>query len=227
MVLLGIATIVIIVFLIVLIAIILDSNRYEEHKKEIETQNLEQVSKEAQQRKNEYKKSILSFLVTDPQLTANEAAERLGVSKKTATRYLDELSEKNIIKKIPSRMYGSHYTTVNPGRNPKLYLGQIITVSIDRPTGSIHPKFHFTYPVNYGFVPHTKAPDGEAIDAYVLGPTEPLTEFRGNCIALIHRINDDDDKLVITSTNTNLTDEEIKKLTNFQEQFFESVIIRD
>lgn len=46
-------------------------------------------------------------------------------------------------------------------------------------------------------MPGTIAPDGEEIDAYVLGVFEPKEEFTGTCIAVIHRTNDDDDKLIV------------------------------
>ena len=77
------------------------------------------------------------------------------------------------------------------------YLNKTIKAKIDRPIGSLHPKHGFKYSVNYGYVPNTKASDGEEIDAYVLGVDKPLQEFTGKCIAIIHRLNDDDDKLVI------------------------------
>lgn len=44
------------------------------------------------------------------------------------------------------------------------YLGTTVDVEIDRPIGSRHPKYDFFYPVNYGYVPNTKAGDGKAID---------------------------------------------------------------
>ncbi|MEI7480142.1 MAG: inorganic diphosphatase, partial [bacterium] len=53
------------------------------------------------------------------------------------------------------------------------YLGKAVQVIMDRPLGSNHPKHGFRYEVNYGFVPDTKAPDGEEIDAYVLGVDIP------------------------------------------------------
>lgn len=62
------------------------------------------------------------------------------------------------------------------------FLGKIVKVKIDRPLNSKHPKHGFVYEVNYGFVPDTKAPDGEEIDAYVLGVNEPIDEFSGKCI---------------------------------------------
>jgi|SRR3989344_7245109 len=107
------------------------------------------------------------------------------------------------------------------------YLGLSIEVVIDRPLNSLHPKHDFKYEANYGFVPNTKAADGEELDAYVLGVEESLEKFHGKCIAVIHRTNDNDDKLVVIPENTeDISDEEIRKSTHFQEQYFESVIIR-
>ncbi len=110
--------------------------------------------------------------------------------------------------------------------NNKEYLNKIISVKIDRKIGTAHPKWGFIYTVNYGFVPGTVSGDGEELDAYVLGVFEPLNEFEGRCIAIIHRTNDNDDKLVIVSDGTNYTDDQIMALTQFQERFFKSIVIR-
>ena len=106
------------------------------------------------------------------------------------------------------------------------YLDKTITIQIDRPMGSKHPKHGFIYPVNYGYVPNTISGGGEELDCYVLGIYEPLTTFTGKCIAIIHRTNDNDDKLIIVPENTMFTDDEIRVLTAFQERFFESEILR-
>lgn len=106
------------------------------------------------------------------------------------------------------------------------YIGQEVKVKIDRPLGSRHPKHGFIYPINYGYVPNTISGDGEELDCYVLGKSEPLQDFKGKCIAVIHRINDNDDKLVVVPEGQNSTDKEIKEQTHFQEQYFESEIIR-
>lgn len=66
----------------------------------------------------------------------------------------------------------------------------------------------------------------EELDAYVLGEFEPLDTFTGKVIAIIRRINDNDDKLVVVKEDKNYTDEQIRALVEFQEQFFEFVIIR-
>lgn len=105
-------------------------------------------------------------------------------------------------------------------------LNKKVTVTIDRPLGTKHPKWKFYYPVNYGYIDGVKAPDGEDLDAYVLGIFEPKKKFTGKCIAIIHRTNDDDDKLIIVPEGKDYTDEQINALTEFQEGFFVSVIIR-
>ncbi|QQS23097.1 inorganic diphosphatase [bacterium] len=106
------------------------------------------------------------------------------------------------------------------------YLGKKIKVLMDRPLGSKHPKYDFYYPVNYGYVPNTLAADGEELDAYVLGVDQPLEEFTGKCIAIIHRTDDNDDKLIVTPLGNTFTDEEITEQVKFQEQYFQSTIIR-
>jgi inorganic pyrophosphatase len=108
----------------------------------------------------------------------------------------------------------------------KKYLGKIVTIKIDRPLGSKHPKYELKYPLNYGFVPGTKMADGEELDAYILGVSEPIKEFAGKCIAIIHRIDDDDDKFVLVPEGLDLTDEQIRAATDFQEKYFKSDIVR-
>ena len=106
------------------------------------------------------------------------------------------------------------------------YIGKIVDVVMDRPLGTKHPKHGFIYEVNYGYIPNTVSGDGEELDAYVLGQHKPLEKFTGKVIAIIHRTNDDDDKLIVVEEGKNYTDEQIRALTEFQEQWFESVIVR-
>lgn len=110
--------------------------------------------------------------------------------------------------------------------NIRDYLNKEINVIIDRPLGTKHPKYDFIYLINYWYIPHTLAWDGEEIDAYILWVFEPVHEFKGKCVAIIHRINDNDDKLIIVPKDKYYNDEQIKALTEFQERFFQSKIIR-
>ena len=106
------------------------------------------------------------------------------------------------------------------------YLNKIVTVNIDRKLGTLHPKHGFMYMLNYGYIPNTISGDGEELDAYIVGVYEPVEEFEGHVIAIIHRTNDDDDKLVVVPESKNYTNEQIRALTEFQERSFESEIIR-
>lgn len=110
--------------------------------------------------------------------------------------------------------------------NAKDYLNKEVEVIIDRPLGSYHPKHNFIYMVNYGYIPNTISGDNEELDAYVLGVFEPIEKFNGKVIAYIHRTNDDDDKLIVVPNDKKYTDEQIESLTEFQERFFKSTIIR-
>lgn len=108
----------------------------------------------------------------------------------------------------------------------KEYLNQIVSVKIDRQLGSNHPKHGFLYMLNYGYIPNTISGDGEELDAYLLGVFEPVEEFTGKVIAIIKRTNDNDDKLIVVPDGKTYSDEQIRALTEFQERFFESIIIR-
>lgn len=108
----------------------------------------------------------------------------------------------------------------------KDYLGKKITIKIDRPLGTRHPKHNFIYLLNYGYVPNAISDDGEELDAYLLGVFDPVKEYHGSVIAIIHRTNDNDDKLVVVPDGVNYTDDQIMALTEFQERFFKSVIWR-
>jgi len=105
-------------------------------------------------------------------------------------------------------------------------LHQTVTVTIDRPLGSYHPQYpDLFYPINYGHVKGVIAPDGEEQDAYVLGIDYPIEEYTGQVIAIIHRKNDIENKWVVADINSSFSQEDIFKLTNFQEQYFDIEII--
>ena len=105
-------------------------------------------------------------------------------------------------------------------------IGSIVKVIVDRPLGSYHPKHKdIYYSVNYGYVPGVMAPDGEEQDAYILGVHEPVSEFAGKVIAIIHRLDDVEDKWVVAPENVSLTKEEIMQQVAFQEQYFQTEIL--
>ncbi|EKD52647.1 MAG: Inorganic pyrophosphatase [uncultured bacterium] len=105
-------------------------------------------------------------------------------------------------------------------------LGKKVKIKIDRQLGSKHPKWGFNYDVNYGYIEGIIAPDGEELDAYLLKVDRPVEEFEGIVVAIVHRTDNDDDKIVVIPEGENVTDEEIESLTQFQEKFFKHIIVR-
>lgn len=105
------------------------------------------------------------------------------------------------------------------------FLGQIVEIKIDRPLGSAHPKHpDLIYPVNYGFIPGVFGGDGEELDVYLLGVDGPVFKSSAQIIAIVHRLDDEEDKLVGAPVGTHFTKAEIKKSVAFQEQYFKTEV---
>lgn len=106
-----------------------------------------------------------------------------------------------------------------------MLLGKMVDILIDRPLGSHHPKHtDMIYPVNYGYVPHIFSADGEEADVYLLGVSQPVEKYKGCVIAVIHRLDDVEDKWIAAPTGVTFTPDEIEKAVNFQEQYFQHEI---
>lgn len=104
-------------------------------------------------------------------------------------------------------------------------MNRIVKVVIDRPLDSYHPKHKdIYYSVNYGYVPGIIAPDGEEQDAYVLGINEPIKEFIGEVVGIIHRNDDVEEKWVVVPPGIKITKVEIQEQVYFQEKYFYSLI---
>ena len=105
-------------------------------------------------------------------------------------------------------------------------IGKSVKVIVDRPLGTYHPKYKdIYYSVNYGYVEDIIATDGEEQDAYILGVNEPIKEFNGKVIAVIHRFDDIEEKWIVVPERLSLSKDEIMRQVDFQERFFESEII--
>lgn len=105
------------------------------------------------------------------------------------------------------------------------FLGQIVEIKIDRPLGSVHPKhLDLIYPVNYGFIPGVFGGDGEEMDVYLLGVDGPVFKSSAQIIAVVHRLDDEEDKLVGAPVGTHFTKAEIEKSVAFQEQYFKTEV---
>ena len=106
-------------------------------------------------------------------------------------------------------------------------IGKKVCVIVDRPLGSMHPKYNnLIYPVNYGYINGIIAGDGEFQDAYVLGENKPIKAFDGVVIAIIHRLNDLEDKWIVVREGVCLSDQSILDSVAFQEKYFNIKLVR-
>ena len=104
-------------------------------------------------------------------------------------------------------------------------IGKEIDVIIDRPIGTTHPKYkEMIYLVNYAYTDGFYGGDNEYQDVYILGEGKPLNNYRGKVIAIVHRLNDNEDKLVVHNYGY-LSSNEIEEAINFQEKYFKHEII--
>ncbi len=106
------------------------------------------------------------------------------------------------------------------------YLGKVVRIEIDRPIGYIHKKekYSLLYKINYGYIPGVLGGDGEELDVYLLGVDKPVPEYTGRIIAVVHRENDCEDKLVMAPVDMTFSEEDVRELTHFQEQYYKTHI---
>lgn len=108
----------------------------------------------------------------------------------------------------------------------KKYLGKTVHIKIDRPIGYVHQKKNYTliYQINYGYIPNVLGGDGEELDVYLLGVTEPILEMDVNIIGIVHRENDVEDKLIAAPIGMNFSKTEIENAIHFQEQYYKTYV---
>lgn len=108
----------------------------------------------------------------------------------------------------------------------KEYLGKTVRIEIDRPIGYVHKKekYTLTYPINYGYIPGVFSGDGEELDVYLLGVSEPVREYTCKIIGAVIRKNDVEDKLIAAPEGMNFTADEAYEMIKFQEQWYDTEI---
>ena len=106
------------------------------------------------------------------------------------------------------------------------YLGQTVTIVIDRPVGYVHRKDGGTlvYPINYGYIPGALGGDGEELDVYLVGVDAPVSEFTGRIIGMALRADDVEDKLIMAPEGTTITAQEMACAVQFQERYYHTTV---
>ena len=148
-----------------------------------------------------------------------ELSNALLVDYETALTLFQFESSKRILKEANDLLVNLKYISKDyEGINR---IGSKVKVIIDRPLGTYHPNHpDIFYTVNYGYIEGTIAQDGEEQDAYILGIDKPLKEFTGVVLAIVHRLNDVEDKWIVVPEGVSFTKEEIIKQVEFQEKYF-------
>jgi len=132
-------------------------------------------------------------------------------------------------------LYLREYTVLNKYLEKKFrerkelaesYLGKTVKILMDRPLGYVHKKDNYSlaYPINYGYIPGVQGGDGEDLDVYLLGVNVPVDEYEARIIGIVHRHNDNEDKLIAAPYGVSFSKEEIEKALSFQEQYFDTEI---
>lgn len=113
---------------------------------------------------------------------------------------------------------------IHPRPDLRPYLGQTVTIHIDRPIGYVHRKEPKTliYPINYGFIPDVLGGDGEELDVYLLGVDHPVDRYTGRIIGIVYRADDVEDKLIMAPEGVSLTVSEMEEAIAFQEMYYQS-----
>ncbi len=104
------------------------------------------------------------------------------------------------------------------------YLGQIVTIEIDRPIGYVHHKEGrerpLVYPINYGYIPDVWGGDGEELDVYLLGVDVPVERYTGQIVGIAFREDDVEDKLIMAPQDRYYNKEEMAAAIRFQEMYY-------
>ena len=112
-------------------------------------------------------------------------------------------------------------------RQVRGYLGQLVTIEIDRPIGYVHCKkdaVQLVYPINYGYIPGVLGGDGEELDVYLLGVEQPVERYTCRVVGIVHRANDVEDKLIAAPDGMHFSAEQMRRAVHFQEQYYFTLI---
>ena len=98
-----------------------------------------------------------------------------------------------------------------------------VLVEIDRPIGYDHNGI--IYELNYGYTKRLVSPDGDYLDAYIIDDDFYSSSYFGEVIAIVHRKNDIEDKLIVGKKGQTISKEDLLKKINFQEKYFDIELI--
>ncbi|MBI5410284.1 MAG: hypothetical protein HZA14_13055 [Nitrospirae bacterium] len=101
-----------------------------------------------------------------------------------------------------------------------------VVVFVDKPMGSKHPRFGWTYPINCGYVRRACTIHGDTLSVYILGVDRPINIFSGKAIAVVYRRTETTYRLVVAPDGIDFSDNEIEKAIEFENEKHNRLILR-
>ena len=101
-------------------------------------------------------------------------------------------------------------------------LAKTVTVTIDRPLGSLCEDASEPYPVNVGYLPGVTDGEGKPQEVYLLGVERPVERYTGRVIAVLYRKNDSRDLLVVAPVGRFIHQATIMEKIWFRESRYET-----
>lgn len=199
------------------------------------------ISNDIQKKNNNYDKYDLYRLLSYSLIQISEQVEKLSlelISKIDSSLIKGILGIKDLLMNgLSSINESSLYITINTSL-PKLMeelnkygyydlvesmLHKPVLVEIDRPIGYDHNGI--IYELNYGYTKRLVSPDGDYLDAYIIDDDLNSSSYFGEVIAIVHRKNDIEDKLIVGKKGQTISKEDLLKKINFQEKYFDIELI--
>lgn len=172
---------------------------------------------------------FIHFVIEDSMEWLNYINFRNYLNKKAKIKDHYETLKISLVDNLSSNNINNEYTEkksdfINYTLRKALvdsFMDKVVTIKMDRPIGSPHPKRkEIVYPINYGYIPNVIGGDDEELDVYLLGVDKPVLEYKAKIIAIVHRSDDVEDKLVAAPVGITYSKDEIAKAVNFQEKYY-------
>lgn len=172
---------------------------------------------------------FIHFVIEDSMEWLNYINFRNYLNKKANIKDQYETLKISLVDNLSSNNINNEYTEkksdfINYTLRKALvdsFMDKVVTIKMDRPIGSPHPKRkEIVYPINYGYIPNVIGGDDEELDVYLLGVDKPVLEYKAKIIAIVHRSDDVEDKLVAAPVGMTYSKDEIAKAVNFQEKYY-------
>ena len=97
-----------------------------------------------------------------------------------------------------------------------MVLGEVVCIKIDHKIGSVDEDGVY-YPINVGYVSKDDYEDTRTT-VYLLGVTDPVTEYNGEYIALV-KVLGEDDKIVCAPFGFEFSNDQIEQEISFKDPY--------